>query len=260
MSGSFLKQSRITLLLFILLAVAVGEWLTKERSTDWNDTLWVAVYPINGDGSEVSQDYIDSLESDNYSAITEFMNREADSYDMTLKKPVSVFLAPEINERPPSPPPNGNVLSIMAWSLKMRYWAWSRDNFDSPKDIQIFVLYYDPDTNPRLAHSIGLQKGLMGVVNAFSTNKMKGENNFVIAHEMLHTLGATDKYDFASNLPIYPIGYAEPDRDPLYPQKWAEIMGGTIPKNETKSEMPKSLKKAVLGEATAQEIRWLNFE
>lgn len=260
MSGNFLRKSRIAILLYILLAVAAGEWITKERSTNWDDTLWVAVYPINGDGSDASQEYIDSLENDNFSAIEEFMTREAGDYGMSVLKPVSLFLAPEIEEVPPPSPRNGNVLSVMYWSLKMRYWAWSRDNFDNPKDIQIFVLYHDPETNPRLAHSIGLQKGLLGVVNAFASSDMKGENNFVIAHEMLHTLGATDKYDFASNLPVYPDGYAEPDRQPLFPQKKAEIMGGTIPKSETKSVMPESLKAVVLGEATALEIRWLETE
>ncbi len=54
----------------------------------------------------------------------------------------------------------------------MRYWSWSMDNYDHPKDIQVFVIYFDPEQSQRLAHSLGLQKGLIGVVNAFADKKI----------------------------------------------------------------------------------------
>ena len=46
-----------------------------------------------------------------------------------------------------------------------------------------------------MAHSTGLQKGMLGVVNAFASADQEGSNAVVIAHELLHTFGATDKYD-----------------------------------------------------------------
>ena len=55
------------------------------------------------------------------------------------------------------------------------------------------------------------------MVNAFASTQMEGENNIVITHELLHTFGATDKYDFATNRPRFPEGYAEPHANPLYP-------------------------------------------
>ena len=102
----------------------------------------------------------------------------------------------------------------------MRYWAWrSRRRRRAPApDIKLFVLYHDPAVSPALPHSVGLQKGLFGIVNVFADAGMKGSNDTVIAHELLHTLGATDKYDLRSNQPSYPDGYAEPEREPLYPQ------------------------------------------
>ena len=45
------KTVRISILLFVLFFVAVSTWLTQARSTDWNNSLWVKVYPINGDNS-----------------------------------------------------------------------------------------------------------------------------------------------------------------------------------------------------------------
>ena len=46
------KAIRITVLLLILFFVAVSTWLTQSRSTDWNNSLWVKIYPVNGVGSD----------------------------------------------------------------------------------------------------------------------------------------------------------------------------------------------------------------
>jgi hypothetical protein len=71
----------------------------------------------------------------------------------------------------------------------------------------------------------------------------------------MHTLGATDKYA-ANNMPDYPAGYAEPYREPLFPQTAAEIMGGRIPLSPTRARMPESLDEVVVGVQTAAEIHW----
>ena len=256
-SGGFFRKIRILILLYVLLMVACTAWLARARSTDWDDPLAVTIYPINGDGSETTQDHIQSLSVLTFKEIEDFFNEEAERYGLALKTPVDIGLAPEIKEIPPPPPRNRTALSVMVWSLKLRYWSWSRDNYKYPKDIQIFVLYFDPETRKTVAHSLGLQKGLIGIVNAFSSEKMDAENNVVIAHELLHTVGATDKYEPRTNMPLYPIGYAEPELDPVLPQEYAEIMAGRIPINENKAEAPRGLEETVIGEATAIEIRWL---
>ncbi len=43
---SFFRLLRITILLAILVIVAGGQWLTWARATDWEDPLWITVYPI----------------------------------------------------------------------------------------------------------------------------------------------------------------------------------------------------------------------
>jgi hypothetical protein len=102
-----------------------------------------------------------------------------------------------------------------------------------------------------------LQKGLVGVVHAYAQRAMTRTNNVVIAHEILHTLGATDKYDPASLAPLYPAGYAEPDLQPRYPQRLTEIMAGRYAVDETTFEMPESLTDVRAGDETAREIRWV---
>ena len=258
--GGFFRTLRIAVLLLLLLAVAGDAWLTQLRSTDWDEALWVSVYPINADGSADTADYIASLDSDTFAPVADFMAHEAERYGIALTRPMQVRLAAEVGERPPVPPRNGQRLAVMAWSLQMRYWAWriGREYAGPPSDIQVFVQYFDPEQTNRVAHSLGLQKGLIGVVNAFAARKQSGQNNVIIAHELLHTVGATDKYDPGNSLPVYPHGYADPDSDPLYPQTHAEIMGGRIPLSETEADMPMSLSKTVVGPETAAEINWVS--
>ena len=63
------RAIRIAILLMILAFVAIGTWLTQARSTDWNNSLWVKVYPINADGSDVVDRYIANLELEDFAGI-----------------------------------------------------------------------------------------------------------------------------------------------------------------------------------------------
>ncbi len=256
-SGGFFRKFRITLLLLVLFFVGMNSWLTRLRTTDWDEPLWVVVYPVNGDGGSATARYIDSLSADDFSSVERFLAREARRYNQDIEEPVTIKLAPQVTEHPPQPPVNASTLSIIMWSLNLRYWAATHNTFDGPDpDVRMFVVYYDPETHPRLRHSLGLQKGLIGVVNAFASPAQAKRNNVVIAHEFLHTVGASDKYDPENNQPVYPDGFAEPDRDPVYPQKYAEIMAGRIPVASHSAVMPASLSSCVVGPLTAREIRW----
>lgn len=252
------RQLRILFLLLVLLLVALNAWLSKLRTTDWDRPLVVALYPVNGDGSAVADSYIAALDALDFQSIEEFFRREAGRYGLGLQEPFDVQLARELAELPPLPPLQQNPLAVMWWSLKMRYWAWSvTENSDPPADIRMFVLYHDPVANPRLAHSLGLQKGLLGVVHAFASRREAGGNQVVIAHELLHTLGATDKYDLRTNLPLFPAGYAQPGQVPLLPQHQAEIMAGRIPLSATQAIQARELDDVRVGKFTALEIRWI---
>lgn len=250
------KTIRIAVLLLILLFVSLSTWLAQARSTNWNDSLWVKVYPINADGSDSSGDYIATLEVDDFAAIESFVAREIEKYGHSLSRPVRMELGREIREQPPAVGDQPSVMGIMLWSLKMRWWAGSvAGPQDSPKpDVRIFVRYHAPDDQFILENSVGLQKGMVGVVNAHAGRRNAGLNNFIIAHEFLHTLGATDKYDPGTGNPEFPLGYAEPERKPRYPQRFAEVMGGRIALATDDAITPTSLKSVVIGSATAAEI------
>ena len=242
----------------ILIGVALGSWLTSKRSTNWEQPLWIAIYPINADSSSVTQQYINQLELEDFQSIEDFISEEAEEFNLPLKQPFTLKLAPQVKSLPPEPPSSGAVWEVMLWSLKLRYWAYQSNTYQGPAPhIRIFVKYFDVKDQQPLAHSLGLQQGMLGIVNAFAINKMTLANAMVITHEILHTLGATDKYDLSTGLPLYPDGYAEADRAPLYPQETAEIMAGKIPISEEKAAIPRGLHQVILGPQTAREILWL---
>ena len=156
-----------------------------------------------------------------------FFAREAKRYGVELDDPVKTRLRPELRDSPPRRAPDASIPMTMLWSLRLRFWAWRvSGHVAEPEDIRMFVLYHDPALTPVVPHSLGLEKGLIGVVYAFATPDMDGTNDVVIAHELLHTLGATDKYDPGTDAPSFPDGYGDPRQVPLYPQATAELMAG----------------------------------
>jgi hypothetical protein len=252
------KALRIALLLLILVTVSLSTWLTQARSTDWNNSLWAKVYPINADGSAATQRYIESLQLEDFASIENFIARETARFGHAVEQPLRMELGPLVTEQPPALPAASGIPRIMWWSLKLRWWAGSVTDDRIAPDVRIFVRYHQPKDGLLLEDSVGMQKGMVGVVNAFAGRRHVPVNNVVIAHELLHTLGATDKYDPATGLPSFPGGYAEPEREPLLPQRFAEIMGGRIPVSEGEAMVPESLRDAVIGQATAREIRLLD--
>ena len=251
------KAVRVAVLLLVLVVVALTTWQDRYRSTRWRQPLFVALYPIAADESPVTRSYIDALDDERFKAIDRFFMREAARYRLPTAEPIRTRLQPELRARPPERGARDGALATAWWSLKLRYWAWSVSRHaHEPEDIRIFVLYRDPALTPTVPHSLGLTKGLIGVVYAFAAPEMNGENDVVIAHELLHTVGATDKYDLDDDAPRFPDGYGDPQRSPLYPQSAAELMAGRRMLSPTGWEQASSLEECVIGPATALEIRW----
>lgn len=252
------KRLRVLVLLLILIIVIFSTVSDRIYSTNWDNALRVVVLPINGDGSAVAEEFVQRMNSDELLPLEHFFVEQAAQYGISVERPVRFALGPAQRELPPIIQPGASAPSVMAWSLRLRYYSWRimRKLPGPTPDIGIFVLCHDPQRSPTLPHSLGLQKGLVGVVNAFAARDMEGSNDVVIAHELLHTLGATDKYG-PDNLPLHPQGFAEPEREPLYPQRYAELMGGRIPIAPDRAEIPESLRWVRIGPQTAAEIGWV---
>jgi hypothetical protein len=256
------RNIRILLLLAILAFVAIYTKQQRLYSTSWLEPLQVVILPINADGSAQTASYIANLNDNDFDAIDRFTAREAKRYNLYQTTPTITRLGPSIYRIPPPPPEQGAFfLKIALWSLQLRYWAWQNtpDAYSDNNIVKVFVLYHAIRNNQPLQHSLGLQKGLLGIVHAYASKKQDKQNNIVIAHELMHTVGATDKYA-ADGSPVFPDGYAKPERTPLLPQYRAEIMAGRIPTSTTEFHMAESLDSCVIGSKTASEISWLHLD
>jgi hypothetical protein len=252
------KQIRILVLLLILLIVAVRTWHDRIATTSWREPLWVGIFPINGDDSAVARSYVAGLQGKDFTDIETFFAQQAPRFGRTLEQPVRIELYPFSSVPPPTLPTGAGPIGAAWWSLKLRWFAAHAASVPgrAPPQIRLFVLFHDPAQLQSLPDSHGMQKGLVGVVNVFADPAEAGSNDVVIAHELLHTLGATDKYALGSGAPLYPQGFADPDAHPLYPQAQAEIMAGRRALSPTEFDMPGSLRNVVVGPLTAAEIRW----
>lgn len=252
------KSVRILVLLLILGVVALQQYFERAATHSWQDTLWVGVFPLNADGSAVAQEYIKTLRPEDFADIEAFFVREGHRYGVRAAQPVHVELYPQGTQLPPELPRGAGLPARAWWSLKMRWYAAHASRFahHAPSRVRIFVLYHDPAQLATVPDSHGLQKGLIGVVHAFAQASMSGLNDMVIAHELLHTAGASDKYDLATGAVQEPIGLGDRDQEPRYPQTRTEIMAGRRALSATESEPPRSLRTVVVGPETALEIHW----
>jgi hypothetical protein len=250
---------RIAVLLTILLVVAGNQFLTGSRFSSWEKPLWISIYPVLADPGVDIRRYAENLKPDSFREIGVFIKQQAARHGRKLENPVVIQVARPLTNLPPELPAENSGLSVALWSLKMRWWSFRNGGQDglAPDDIRMFVLYQKRKPNGPLERSVGIQNGSYGVVNAVASRQMAARNRIVITHELLHILGASDKYDLHTGQPFAPDGLANPEQSPLYPQNRAEIMGGRIATSATRWRRPATLNSCLIGARTAAEISWL---
>jgi len=251
------KAVRIGVLLFIL-AIVAQQALLERAGLDWERAFRVVVYPVNVDRDAGVGGFIQSLQTTDFAPVEAFLAEEAARHGVELARPVEVLLGAEVTDIPPEPPKEASAVQAAWWSLRFRYFAWAHGPEERIRPhIRLFLLFHDPRKHGVLGHSTALSKGRLGRVNQFGGREQQEQNMVILTHELLHTLGATDKYDLGTTLPMYPDGFAEPDKMPRYPQQFAELMGGRVPLAEDRAEIPASLREVLVGEKTAREIGWI---
>lgn len=257
---SVFKLLRILVLFLFFLGLAFYTQQQKLKSRAWTAPLQLTVYPINAENNDPAiNDYIRDLNDEVFAPIDHFFVTQSRNYNLITQQPTVTKLGPSISTLPPPAPlPTAGYPAIVWWGIQFRYWAFRHtpDDDGDVRRVRIFVLYHAASKDKRLQHSLGLDKGLVALVHAFADIEQDRQNNIVIAHEFLHTVGARDKYGVDNN-PLFPLGYADPEQSPLYPQTRAEIMAGRIPLSDSRMRMPESLSTCVIGETTAREINWL---
>lgn len=249
------KKIRVLCLLLILLIVGVNAW--RDYHPDWDHPMIVNLHPINADGKDSTERYIQQLNMQDLSNLQDYIQTMSAQY---RQQPVVIYfqLARRLEQAPPKVPENTSMIDTIVWSLKFKFYAWKQHkNVDGSASVTLFLNYYDPQFKKELKHSTALANGRIGSINLFASKAQSEQNRIIVVHELLHAFGAKDKYDLVTGLPLYPIGYAYPDQKPLYPQNKAELMAGHIPVSETQSSMPEFLDQTLIGPITAKEIDWI---
>lgn len=249
------RRFRILILLGLLAAAGSLTFLEQWMARGWHGPLDVQIIPVNGDGSAQADATIATLKPGDFDEINAFLEREIARYGAPVSPAIHVTLQPPLAEAPPAPPRAGGALQTIAWSLKLRWWVYRQSDSALPQlgTVKLFLLYHTAREGVALEHSLGLQKGLIGVIHVFADARQQRQNAIVIAHELLHTLGASDKYAEGGR-PVYPDGYADPELPQSVPRREAEIMAGRYIDAAGRLVMPASLEECVIGPATAREI------
>lgn len=250
-------KTRVALL---LVALAVLIWFLRighDPVPDWDRTLRVAVFPCNVDGSAAVEAHIAGFGQSDLDRISDYFTSQAERHRPALQRPFELVLGPPIANSPPMPDAASGPLGRLGWAIAIRVWRLRFDDQGLAADI-IAVACFNPVTEvPPSLHSIGIAELGLAVANLPAAESHRGYARVLLAHEILHTVGADDLYDPVTGLPVFPAGYAEPNREPRYPQEKAELMAGRIPLQPGRAVQAMALDDTRIGPRTAREIGWL---
>jgi hypothetical protein len=255
-------RARVAVLLAILAGVLLWAWRDvrnrRERNT-WERSLSVAIVlvrlgPIDGVAVAALRDRMRALET----RFTEERRR----YRADAPRPFALsFVGPvDVAESPPRATGEGLLdAARQSWAL----WRWTSrvDRATGLRageyDSRIYVAARAPANEERaMIEGESEEGGRLGAVEVDLDATMADFALFVAAHELFHTLGASDKYDAAGRT-LVPSGLAEPYRVPQLPQSFAEVMARNRPVAPGVERPPENLDELAVGPWTAKEIGWM---
>jgi len=261
-SGRTFFRVRVTVLLGILVVVMIWAWRdvrSRRARNAWDHTLHVAVVLLR---IVPTDDRIFASLRDRGPALEDRLDEEARRYRPRGPRPfLFTFFGPvDVTAPPPVPEGDGVVdLAKQSWGT-WRYFGAVDDRAavdESRFDTRLYVVVRPSEVLGRTwVEGRSEQGGRTGSVELEMS--LGGSAEFVltvVAHELFHTLGAEDKYD-AQGRTLVPLGLAEPDLTPMFPQRFAEIMARNRPLSATAERPPENLDEVAVGNVTAREIGW----
>lgn len=196
---------------------------------------------------------------DNFGTMEDFIKKEYKRYTGKSMDFLDLsFIGPIVAD---SPPP-----------LKMEFW--NRNNIMEhfkkltgeekiklkDHNVKIFVYFYKKNPEDPPKYPIIYKGPLEERTQIVFLPMIKEEINssiILLTSRILAAFGATEKLDRNLN-PQFPDGLAEPTRQPVYPQRYAEIMARYIPESADGVRLAASLSDNRIGPKTAYEIGWID--
>jgi hypothetical protein len=256
---------RVSILIAVLLMVAgyaARDVYVRRARTDWERTLLVAVVVLEVEPVDASA--LASF-SERLPLLQEKLALEARRFRPELGLPFEFQLFGPIEVKTPPPVPSGDSFFELG-AHAYRQWRYL-ESIDAHAGVasraydgRLYVTVRPPRQGGKtLVEGFSQHGGRIGSVSVELDDQMVDLALLVVAHELLHTLGASDKYDATGHV-IVPHGLADPMLEPLYPQTHVEIMARNRPLAPGKEVVPESLDELRIGSRTAIEIGWLASE
>ena len=131
------------------------------------------------------------------SAIETFFEQEAKQYGLQMERPIRLTLAPPLSQSPPAlEPRRRQALRRAVESADALLGVASGRTAGSGAGHQaVRPVSRSRDLACAPALASACRRDCSESCTSSRTARMQGSNDTVIAHELLHTLGATDKYD-----------------------------------------------------------------
>jgi len=256
------KAVRVAMLLLVLAVVAlwaVGRTRQRRARTTWQRPVAVAVLVL-GDASPVALGALRRTLEQLGSRLDAERARLAPAAARGAPAAFTFEVVGPLHPArlPPTEPPGPSPLDRAGHALEL--WRATRaahaeaPGFD-PDTVDVRIYLVAVPGGGRFAEGLGEAGGEVGIVRAdLAGDPLLAATAAV--HEVLHALGASDKYDAAGHA-VEPAGLAEPGLTPRYPQRLAEIMVGEVPLGPGAGRLPSSPAELGLGPVTAGEIGWL---
>lgn len=273
------RLSRRHLRQFVAFLVLVGVVLyvrslleTDAKIQSWEEPLDVAVIQLKLDDAPIPAEFLDAfLAPSSYPAdrgtsihaIPRWLRDEMIRLAGRDRAVVRFHLSGPIVFREPPPKPSDSFFGRIVAGFSFRSYlkrVATAASVDLSKFLVKLVLVYYAPSNPVDKHSdsYGSFRDHAGLVYVPTSVPDIPYNVAEIAHELMHTFGAKDKYDGRAT--VFPGGYAEPFKSPLLPQRFAEVMAGEIPLSPNRLRPVRGLDELRVGHETALEMGWLDDE
>jgi hypothetical protein len=237
------RKLRLGILLALLAGVSLWAAMAHHRRaarSHWHRQLTVAVTLVGGDAEKWRR---------GLGELERWFSSEMARYREVIDDPPLRFvLYGPVNAAVPQLLPEDEGL----WTRARHAWRLSREvaKLDAaaevgPADVRLYVFTEPFDTKPTVegAGEVGGDAGFVRV----TLDEDLSPALAATAHELFHTLGATDRYDAAGH------AVAEDGLDDAERGRLAEVMVGEI----SPGKLPRSLDELRVGTITAQQVGWL---
>jgi len=262
-SSGIASRFRLWALIALLAGTLLWAWrdirARKER-TEWQRPVEVSVALV--EFGQVDRPSLSALR-DRFPALERRLAEEYHRFGGTLSRPVAfTIFGPVSVDRPPPADPDRGLVSLARHSYAQWLWTRAVDRGSalesSAFDSRIYVVVRAPsDASRSWVEGSSEQGGRVGVARIELQPSTVDLALFVMTHELFHTLGASDEYDEQGRA-LIPAGLVEPDRVPLFPQRFAEVMTRNVVLAPGNERPPESLAELGVGNETAREIGWLS--